>query len=203
MGVAWPLETDQPSREAVLHGRPARAVWSSVGTQGGDFGWEPRKGGSGVRMGSAGSSATSEAAYVHPHGNRVEKHVQCSGRWGPRDFGMARQNAGALPQSGFPNLASLTGQQRKITCAKGKTGSIIDHVFCNSLMLATFASFEVASNTGLADRNPLICTFSNHCLSQLVLRNRFYGELPDGDPWPTHRINFRAAICFTHALIFE
>ena len=44
-----------------------------------------------------------------------------------------------LPQLGFSNLAVLTRQSSQPTCHKGKQGSIIDHVFCNSLMLATFS----------------------------------------------------------------
>lgn len=85
----------------------------------------------------------------------------------------------ALPQLGFTNLASLTGQSNIATCFKGKEGSTIDHVFCNGLMLATFSSLQIKSQ--VADHAPLVCTFTDTCLSQLIHRNRFYGDFLDGD----------------------
>ena len=85
----------------------------------------------------------------------------------------------ALPQLGFTNLASLTGQSNIATCFKGKEGSTIDHVFCNGLMLATFSSLQIKSQ--VADHAPLVCTFTDTCLSQLIHSNRFYGDFLDGD----------------------
>lgn len=96
-----------------------------------------------------------------------------------------------LPQLNFANLAIVSNKAHEATCFSGKNNSTIDHVFANSLMMATFESFQIGARTGLADHAPLICLFKDKCESQRVLRNRFYGDTPTGTP-----LNFQPSTDF-------
>ena len=82
-----------------------------------------------------------------------------------------------LPQLGWSRLADAVGLGQAPTCFKGG-GSVIDHIYCNQLAMASFISFYHGDRTHFADHNPLFGHFNVGVASQVVYRNRSYGAHP-------------------------
>ena len=86
----------------------------------------------------------------------------------------------SMPQIGWTNLAEFSHQATTPTCFRGKNGSVIDFIWANSLMMASFSDFSVSSHDLFADHAPLQCSFNESIRAQDVLRNRDYGDTPEG-----------------------
>ena len=105
-----------------------------------------------------------------------------------------------LPQLGWSRAAEVSGVGQTFTCYKG-TGSVIDHVFCNQMLMASFREFFVGDRHGLADHCPINCLLNLDVTSQVVSRNREYGELSlQGIPNALQRPACLISSLFRHAL---
>ncbi len=82
-----------------------------------------------------------------------------------------------MQQMGWHSLALAFGKNQQHTSFKG-SGSIIDHVYSNSLAFSFCKNFEIGDRTGLADHAPLHADFLLGPVAQRILRNRDYGKLP-------------------------
>ncbi|CAE6970349.1 unnamed protein product, partial [Symbiodinium sp. CCMP2456] len=82
-----------------------------------------------------------------------------------------------LPQLGWSRLADAAGLGQAPTCFKGG-GSVIDHMYCNQLSMASFTAFFHGDRMHFADHNPLFGHFNVGVASQVVFRNRHYTNHP-------------------------
>jgi exonuclease III len=78
-----------------------------------------------------------------------------------------------MAPAGWSEVARMFGRQGEVTCTKG-SGSHIDHIYVNSLMVNHVVSLDTASRVGLADHVPQVVTIDICVRSQLTQRARFY-----------------------------
>ena len=84
---------------------------------------------------------------------------------------------GRMRALGWHDVAATFNAESTPTCFKG-SGSHIDHVFVNHLLVPFVLSLDQGSRVGLADHAPQIVTLSLVASSQPVLRARCYGSMP-------------------------